>query len=338
MNKIIRTICLFKKEATDGDIRKLTELQSLFEKSDFIVQTTRLCSPTDNFSELEKRLSDTPTLLSVGRLDFDQALSQLSDFYQTKNVSFNIELSQENLALRHTDVLFNIIRNASAKTFNFTYTFNNAPASPYFPSAVYQEDGFTIGLQPTDLSISATSLEEWFSAMQQIWEEVNLLAQTKMGYLGLDSSIAPLFTGPSSLINFIRRLGLTFDQSVLTDTYLKITRFIKEHNPQPIGLNGLMLPALEDFELADEYELGNFSLERNVFLSLHSGLGIDTYPIGIDESPQKVLNILQTVQGLSNKYLKPLSVRFVSDGKAKIGEETDFNNQYLKDVTVRQLF
>ena len=98
-----------------------------------------------------------------------------------------------------------------------------------------------------------------------------------------------------------------------------------------------MLPCLEDFELADEYEKGNFSIERNIFLSLHSGLGIDTYPIGINESHEKVLNILKLVQGLSNKYKKPFSVRFVSDSKAKIGDKTDFQNQYLKDVTIREL-
>ena len=98
-----------------------------------------------------------------------------------------------------------------------------------------------------------------------------------------------------------------------------------------------MYPCLEDFELADEYEKGNFSIERNIYLSLHSGLGIDTYPIGIDEKPERVLEILQLLQNLSNKYKKPLSARFVSDGKAKIGEKTDFKNQYLKDVTVRPL-
>ena len=98
-----------------------------------------------------------------------------------------------------------------------------------------------------------------------------------------------------------------------------------------------MFPCLEDFELASEYEKGNFPIERNIFLSLHSGLGIDTYPIGIDESKDRVLEILSLLQGLSNKYKKPLSARFVSDGKARIGEKTDFKNQYLKDVVIRRL-
>ena len=47
--------------------------------------------------------------------------------------------------------------------------------------------------------------------------------------------------------------------------------------------------------------------------------------------------ILRLLQGLSRKYGKPLSARFISDGEAKIGEKTDLKNQYLKDVVVRPL-
>lgn len=46
---------------------------------------------------------------------------------------------------------------------------------------------------------------------------------------------------------------------------------------------------------------------------------------------------MKLVQGLSNKYQKPLSIRFVSDGKAKIGDKTDFKNKYLKDVHIRPI-
>lgn len=98
-----------------------------------------------------------------------------------------------------------------------------------------------------------------------------------------------------------------------------------------------MLPCLEDFELAVEYEKGNFSLERNIFVSLMSGLGIDTYPLGVDEDKNKIIQILKLVQALSHKYKKPLSTRFVSDGKARIGERTNFQNQYLKDVVIRPI-
>ena len=86
-----------------------------------------------------------------------------------------------------------------------------------------------------------------------------------------------------------------------------------------------------------DHEKGNFSIERNIFLSLHSGLGIDTYPIAVNQNKERVIEILKLVQQLSNKYKKPLSARFVSDGKAKNGEKTDFKNQYLQDAVIRKL-
>ena len=170
-----------------------------------------------------------------------------------------------------------------------------------------------------------------------MWQEIFKLFKNEDDFLGIDSSIAPAFSGKGSLVNFIKRLGYEFNKSITTDIYIKITNFIKINNPKPIGLCGLMLPCLEDFELADEYEKGNFPIERNLFLSLQSGLGIDTYPVGINQNQERLLEVVKLTQKLSNKHNKSLSIRFVSDGKTKIGQQTDFRNEYLKDVVVREL-
>jgi len=231
----------------------------------------------------------------------------------------------------------NIIQKNAAKTFSFTHTFNNAPSTPYIPSANYERNGFAVGLQPTDLSEGCRSIEEWLGKLNETWAEIDAIFSSEEGYLGIDTSIAPLFAGRSSFLNFIKRTGLDFSRSVTTDIFIKIARFIKEEGPKKVGLCGLMFACLEDFELAAEYEQGNFPIERNAFLALHSGLGIDSYPIGVDESPQRVVEILRLIQGLSNKFKKPLSARFVADGKAKIGQRTDFGNPYLKDVVIRPL-
>lgn len=336
-NKIIRSICYFTKNPNDSIVEKLERIKLLFIENGFEVQTLRICVNGLKLKNIAEKIDDKEILLSAGSLSHQEALGQLDDFFKIPNLSFNLDLTDVLIDEKYVDLLLKIIRNKPEQTFNFAYVFNNSHSSPYFPSANYNQDGFSVGLQPTDLSINCTSLDEWFTKMPKTWEEICLVLKDEKDFLGIDSSIAPLFEGCGSLINFIKRLGMAFGESTLTDTYLKITKFIKEKNPKSVGLCGLMLPCLEDFELADEYEQGNFSLERNLFLSLHSGLGIDVYPIGVDESPTKVLSVLKTVQGLSSKYKKPLSVRFVSDGKAKIGEKTDYKNQYLKDVVVRCL-
>jgi uncharacterized protein (UPF0210 family) len=337
MEKIIRTICLFIDEITAQDIEKLEKISQLLEKNGFSIQTKRICLSGYKTQINDKELSDKGILLGLGEQTFEGLTENFADFLKSGNKAINIDVTNENITDEHVDILFKIIENKPDNTFNFTYGFNLPASSPYFPSAKFGQKGFSVGLQPNDLSVNCTSVAEWLEKMKIVWEEIDLLLKSVDGYLGIDSSIAPLFQDSSSLINFVKRLGLDFSHSATTDIYTTISKFIKENNPRPIGLCGLMFPCLEDFELAEEYEKGNFNIERNIFLSLHSGLGIDTYPIAINQNKDRVVEILKLVQQFSNKYKKPLSARFVSDGKAKIGEKTDFKNQYLKDIIVREL-
>lgn len=337
MNKIVRTVCVFTDTPTDSVLEKLNTIVEKLESNGYLVQTKRVASRLEQVKSLLDLSRNGIDYISVGSANLDQAKQLLPTFYDNKSLSFNMELANEEITLEHVELLKQIISTKASKTFSFTYTFNNAPSSPYFPSAVYEKNGFAIGLQPTDLSEGCETLEQWLDNMKQVWEEIAGLFADEPDFLGIDSSIAPLFEGNSSFVNFAKRLGHTFSQTVTTNMYTTITKFIKEQNPKPVGLCGMMLPCTEDFELTAEYEAGNFSIERNVYLSLHSGLGIDTYPIGVDENPERVLEILKLLQSLSNKYSKPLSARFVSDGKAKIGEQSDFQDQYLKDCVIRAL-
>lgn len=335
-NKIIRTICAFSDSPSRNTIQRLADLQLKFEAAGFRVQTVRIATNRKDFQQIRQEIDNQEIRLSIGNVTLQEAQLLLPSFSTSQNINFNIELSKTEINSEHVELLFNIVQGNAANTFNFTYLFNGVP-TPYFPSAMYEKNGFAVGLQPTDLANGCTSLQEWLDNLKAVWVEISDLMKDEQDFLGIDSSIAPLFEGTSSVVNFIKRLGMTFPASTTTDVYTKITQWIKSENPKPYGLNGLMMPCLEDFELADEYENGEFSIERNIYLSLHSGLGIDTYPMGIDEDPARIVEILKLVQALSNKYKKPLSARFVSDGKATIGQKTDFQNQYLKDVVVRKL-
>ncbi len=337
MKKIVRTVCLFSDRVTPDEIKKIEMISSVLRDNGFTLQTRRICLPEYNTVFDKNELTDKNILLSLGEQSFDKIDKNLADFLVSDNKSISLDLTKEEISEKHVDVLFKIINKKPENTFRFTYGFNTPFSSPYFPSAKFKQKGFSVGLQPTDLSEESKNLNEWLEEMKKVWIELDLLLKNIDGYLGIDSSIAPLFSGSSSLVNFIKRIGLDFNHSVTTDTYTTISKFIKSENPNPVGLCGLMFPCLEDFELADEYEKGNFSIERNIFLSLHSGLGIDTYPIAIDQDKKRVVEILKLIQQLSNKYSKPLSVRFVSDGVAKIGEKTNFQNGYLKDVIVKVL-
>ena len=335
-NKIVRSVCYFTDTLDVGLLGRIEKIVAQLEANGYTIQTQRICSKGPSIKSIRSIFSTPSLYLSVGTLDRKTAGAQFNDFIKTENVAFNLDLGQ-NVLPQDTDILFRIIKKQPRNTFSFTYTFNNSPSSPYFPSATYKKNGFAIGLQPTDLSQGCQSLNAWLQKMESVWNEICEILHAESDFLGIDSSIAPLFTGQSSLVHFVKQLCDSFSGSTTTDTYLQLTQFIKNKNPRAVGLCGLMFPCLEDFELAVEYEKGNFSIERNIYLSLHSGLGIDTYPIGIDESPERIFEILCLLHGLAQKYQKPLSARFVSDGKAKIGAMTDLKNQYLKDVVVRPL-
>ena len=330
-------MCGFSDNPTNSDTDKINEVAKKLEENGYQVQTKRLASTLANAERLHAVSESAVDYTSVGAITYDEALEFMPTFLRTDGLAFNIDLAKTDIQQKHAELIFEITKTNPSKTFNFTYTFNNVASSPYFPSATYEKNGFAIGMQPTDLAAGCSSLEDWLNKMRDCWMEIDGLLKDDPGYLGIDSSIAPIGSGNSSFIHFVNRLETTFDHSSTTDFYTKITKYIKAENPKPVGLCGMMLPCTEDVELAAEYDKGKFTIERNIFLSLHSGLGIDTYPIGVDEDPARVVEILKLLQALSNKYQKALSARFVSDGKAAIGSKTDFQNQYLTDCTVRAL-
>ena len=336
MLKYIRTICVFSADPSRLDIDKLYSLKNKLEQKGYIIQTLRMVTDNKEIKKFERTISDTSIMLGIGTISFEEALTIKQLFYDSR-ISMNINLTTDPITMNHVEFILDLINNAPEKMFDFAYVFNNADNSPFFPAANYNRKGYSIGLQSPNLANNVSSLDEWLNRKKSVWGEINQILKDDDDFLGIDASTAPLYRGDGSLIGFIENLGYNFIESTTTDVWTRITNFINDENLNPIGLNGLMLPCLEDFELADEYEKGNFSIERNIFLSLQSGLGIDTYPIGINESPERILNILKIVQSLSNKYNKPLSIRFVSDGKSKIGEKTSFNNKYLKDVMIRKL-
>lgn len=339
MEKIIRSICSFSKQIDPILIKEQEALVQQLKKAGFSIQTQRFCASEASISEIEQQFSgnENEYLFAIGSLDRKQTQPQLGAFLQAQTpIAFNLQISDE-VRPEDVDVLFQIIQKAPSKTFHFTFSFNNAYNSPYFPASNFGKAGFSIGLQPTNLATGRNSLDAWFSNMKQVWLELTDLFKDNPSFLGIDSSIAPLFGGESSFIHFIQQLSPSFNRACSSPIFTQVSNFIKQDNPKPIGLCGLMFPCLEDFELAKLYEIGAFDIERNIFLSLHSGLGIDTYPIGIDESRERVLEILQLMLALSNKYQKPLAARFVSDGKTKIGQQSNFENQYLKDVIIRAL-
>lgn len=334
--KLVRSVCYYTDKPGNNELDRLSVLTERLNNRGYEVQTNRIVTTGYSINSLRKIWQQPELFVGAGTLSRKQCNEQLESFLNGGNISFKLEIN-DHVTSDDVEILLRIIQINAQKTFQFSYTFCNTHSSAFFPAAHFQQNGFVVGLQPTNLSEGCQSLHTWLYRLREVWFEIMNLFQLEDDFLGIDSSIAPMYSGNGSLINLMKRIHGSFSNSVISDSYVNISRFIKEENPRPLGLNGLMFPCLEDFELAEEYEKGEFSIERNIFLSLHSGLGIDTYPVGINENPERIRQILNLLLALANKYQKPLSARFVSDGKAAIGQMTNFDNKYLKDVIIKPL-
>jgi hypothetical protein len=173
--KIVRTVCTFTQSPNLQAVSKLDEVVAKLELNGYSVQTKRVASNLaniDNLLELETRGIE---YLSIGAISLQEAREVLPRFYEHKALTFNVELAKQEINLEHVALLQNIIANNASRTFSFTYTFNNAASSPYFPSARYEQEGFAIGLQPTDLSNGCTTLESWLDELRSTWDEICVL-------------------------------------------------------------------------------------------------------------------------------------------------------------------
>src|SRR4029453_18846938 len=130
--KVIRSVCQFVGTPSEQSVVRLGMWSNRLETRGFTVQTTRLCSPDlDRVLELDQDGDGSP-FYNVGRLGLADARARLDQLCAAKNVAFNVDLTAEVPTHEHVQLLTAIVQNAPAKTFSFTYTFNNAASTPYF--------------------------------------------------------------------------------------------------------------------------------------------------------------------------------------------------------------
>src|SRR3990172_7520797 len=239
MKKIIRTVCYFLESVDDTILQRLNEIVQKIKKAGFEVQTTRICTKNDSIQYLGNVLKRKETIACTGTITQESLSSELEVFSGAPNVFANIDLTRS-IDEKNIQLLFIIMRKYPELTFRFTYVFNNLPSSPFFPSSTYSTNGYSIGLQSTDLSDGCKTYNHWCDNMHEVWEKIMKLFGNDSQFLGIDSSVAPMWHGSSSLVNIARRFSQSFSHSVTTPFYTQLSKFIKEKNPKPIGLCGIM--------------------------------------------------------------------------------------------------
>ncbi|HLG69300.1 MAG TPA: DUF711 family protein [Chloroflexota bacterium] len=225
------------------------------------------------------------------------------------------------------------------------------PNIPFFPVA-YHDGGhpkFALALQCADLAVEAFSGEGSMAECQARLAEALATADRALSavakrlerefaieYLGADFSFAPFPREAESIGAAFQRLGLErFGASGSIFVASLLTRTVKSAQLGRWGLNGLMLPVLEDAALAAGTDRGDFSVNDLLLYSAVCGTGLDTVPLPGDVSEDELAGIILDVSALSVTLdRKPLTARLLPVPGKKAGDRTTYDFEYFANGTV----
>jgi uncharacterized protein (UPF0210 family) len=223
---------------------------------------------------------------------------------------------------------------------------------PFFPAAYHKgKASFAVATENSDLVYKAFSvcrdiktagaglkkiLEKNYRKIEKISEEIS--RREKIGYGGIDVSIAPSVNPDESLAFAFEKLGLDVFGGPGTLAVAKlITKVLKDLKIKKCGYSGLMLPVLEDYGLAKRNSKGAFSLSDLMLYSAVCGTGLDTIPLPGDVPEQKLYRLLLDIASLSIKLNKPLSARLMPVPGKKAGDKTSYSFPYFVNTRIMKI-
>ncbi|HLY66744.1 MAG TPA: DUF711 family protein, partial [Chloroflexota bacterium] len=225
------------------------------------------------------------------------------------------------------------------------------PNIPFFPVA-YHDRGhpkFSLAVECADLVVGAFSGDGAIAELRSRLSDALVKADTAIQplakqlerefaieYLGADFSPAPFPREEESVGTAFERLGLErfgaagtlFAAALIADT-------IKTAPLSRWGLNGLMLPILEDSALAAGTDRGDFTVNDLLLYSAVCGTGLDTVPLPGEVTEDELAGILLDMSALSVALnRKPLTARLLPVPGKRAGERTEYDFEYFANGTV----
>jgi uncharacterized protein (UPF0210 family) len=230
---------------------------------------------------------------------------------------------------------------------------NVPPGAPFFPAAYAGDNlpAFALATEAADLAVEAfTRAKSLAEARQNLTETLEnhaqILATTaqelagQLGFTfgGIDFSLAPFPQEALSLGTALERLGVPATglhgslaaAAILADT---IDRASFPHT----GFSGLMLPVLEDSNLARRAAEELLSVKDLLLYSAVCGTGLDTIPLPGDTSSAALAAILLDLAALAQRLNKPLTARLMPIPGKHVGDTTGFDFAYFANSRVMSL-
>ena len=235
--------------------------------------------------------------------------------------------------------------------FRFAAIANVAAYTPFYPASYHQGLGnqFAIALESANVVAAAmavqrdadvtrqvivSNLGRQAEALEDIADKID--RETGWTYMGIDLSPAPMKYASigSAVAGFT---GGKFGTSGTLTAVATITAALRDISVKKVGYSGVMMPVLEDTQLAQLWGDGRLSMDQLLAYSAVCGTGLDTVPLPGDVTVQQLERIIGDVATLSVKLSKPLSARLLPVAGAKAGDQTSFDDPNLVNTVLQPL-
>jgi uncharacterized protein (UPF0210 family) len=240
----------------------------------------------------------------------------------------------------------------SQGNFNFAVTAMLKPYTPFYPGSYHNGNGrqFAFGFETANVvrDVFAKNKGNIDSAISDLTAALTthakladsiggkVAAATGWIYLGLDPTATAL--GDVSIAGAIESFtGARFGSSGTLTAARIITTAEKAVPVRQVGYSGLMLPVLEDKLLAQRWGESTYDVDSLLAYSAVCATGLDTVPLPGDISVEQIERIFDDIASLAFKWNKPLAGRILPVKGKKAGDQTDFQNPYLFNTTLRSL-
>ncbi|MFQ5926713.1 MAG: DUF711 family protein [Terriglobia bacterium] len=239
------------------------------------------------------------------------------------------------------------VRNPEPPSFRFAALARCPPGIPFFPAAYARGERreFALGLQSAGFLAQAfvedADAGGWLQVQTEFTQQLKRLEGVALAiareqpwhYLGIDVSPAPL--GDASIAAVIEGLaGQPIGGPGTLAAVAELTATLRQEPVRHTGFSGLMLPVLEDKILAERAAEGRLRLHTLLVYSAVSGTGLDVVPLAGDTTEKQIVQLLDDVAALANKFSKPLTARLLLVPGKEAGEMTEFNSPWLTNTRV----
>ena len=208
-------------------------------------------------------------------------------------------------------------------------------ATPFFPAAFAQCEGFALAMELTSALLAAggdvTALAPEIEALERD------ARAAQIPFLGIDPSLAPGLYGKGSVARLMALRGAPVGSPDAPALVGELTAALRELPVEQVGYRGVMFAVMEDPGLVEALRQREFNVDDLLEYAGRCGTGLDTVPLPGDIGANRLAALLDRVGAVAEKGAKPLSARLFPAPGIAAGETVATGSPYLFDCPAMEL-